>query len=117
MMMRLLVMTTFAMFVGGLMPKPVAAQNAAPLDVAATAKIKSEVSDAVAGYFKISNAREAKGVAENVYGVPSFVVLPTGGVLASLHTQDIAKGSGDLMRYHRARVGIDRHGTLPAFAS
>lgn len=34
--------------VGGLMPKPVAAQDAKPLDAAATAKIKSEVSDALA---------------------------------------------------------------------
>lgn len=105
-MMRLFAITTFAMLFGGLMAMPVAAQDAKPLDVAATAQIKSEVLDAVAGYLKIWNARDPEGVAANVYAVPSFVVLP-GGVVSILHREDVAKRYGDIMK-QLLSMGWDR---------
>jgi hypothetical protein len=84
MMMRLFAFTMFAMLVGGLMPKPVAAQDAKPLDAAATAKIKAELMDAFLSFVKMLNAHDTKGLAENGYVVPSFFVLATGVVLPNL---------------------------------
>lgn len=106
-MMRLFAITIFAVLVGGLMAGTVAAQDAKPLDAAATAKIKSEVSDAMASYLKVFNARDPKGVAENAVAAPSFIVLPSGGIVPSLHTEDIAKSSGDVMKQLTAN-GWDR---------
>lgn len=106
-MMRLFTITIFVVLVGGLMTKPVAAQEVTPLDATATAKIKSEVSDAVASYLKVFNAHDPKGVAENAQAAPSFVVLPSFGILPYLHTEDVAKFSGDAMTQMKG-AGWDR---------
>jgi hypothetical protein len=86
-----------------LWPRPVIAQDEKPLDAAATAKIKSEVSEALASYVKVVNAHDAKGVAENTYAVPSFAVLPNGVVVPSLRTEDVAKMYGNFMKQAAAK--------------
>jgi hypothetical protein len=108
--MRSLLIAIFAAVVAGFTPKPVIAQDVKPLDAAASAKIKSEVLDAVASYLNIWNAHDAKSIAENVYAVPSFVVPPNGVVVPSLHTEDIAKMYGNVMKQEKAR-GWDRSTT------
>ena len=104
--MRLFAITIFVL-VGALMAKPVTAQDAKPpLDAAAAAKIKSEVSDVVASYLKAFNARDLKGFAE-IHAIPSFVVLPSGNIVANLYTEDIAKRFGDAIKQLMAE-GWDR---------
>lgn len=102
-MTRPYALTILAMLVASSMLKPVAAQEAKSLDAAATAEIRTEVSNALAGYSKLWDAHDAKGVAENAYTVPSFVVLPNGDVIPSLHTEDIAKTYSNVMKQALAK--------------
>jgi hypothetical protein len=56
-------------------------------------------------------------VAANAFTVPSFGVLPRAGVVPNLHTEDIAKSLGSVIRQEIAKDWIDRRSTMPRFAS